>query len=336
MDRRARQLLEAHVAFELEQWQGEALEAQLDAEVGALWSWAGKTRLDAVTSAARVRATAQRLVIDMPLPESLATLIGDIAGHLIALPLHRETRVEEVVDKDLFDDCIEQIIDLRHLRNVLIRRLSDSPLYAMLASELLYYGIKDYVFSEKGLTRAVPGVSALLSKGSSAVNKRLPGLEAQVEKRVRAYLESNMARTLQRSEAIMLNALTEERLRSLAAEIWAAARDVRLSPDDLVTGDDAEALAAFGLDIWRRLRRTDYVAALIDAGIERFFARHGRLRLATVCKRVGITEALLRQEALAVVPPLAASARETGYLEGFIRRRLEPFYRSRAAAASLS
>lgn len=335
MNNQLDKLLDAHVAFELSQWRGKALERNLKAEAVAFWAWAQEIRLDELSHPGRVQATARRLVLEMELPDALADMIADVAKHLVGLPLNRETTVADVLDENVYDEGVELLIELQSLREALIKASMESPVFAAMASEVLYQGIKDYVFSDSGVLKAIPGVSSLISRGTSAVNKRMPKLEAEVEKRVRSFLETNMTRTLKRSETFLLETLTAERIRAIAAELWDAIADVRLSAGDTLADDDIDRLAEYGLTVWRQLRETEYLEQMIDAGIARFFELYGRRPVAELLESVGVTEKLIRQEAVAQLPPLVEVALEADYLEAFLRRRLEPFYHSRQAAKAL-
>ena len=51
---------------------------------------------------------------------------------------------------------------------------------------------------------------------------------------------------------------------------------------------------------------------------------------------LGVDESMIRRELVAVLAPMIKHAAHTGFLEQRIRARLEPFYRSAAAAAILN
>lgn len=335
MNETARKLLDAHVAFELRQWRGRTLEKHLRKEVKTFWAWAADTELRAVADARLVRDAARRLVLEIELDDELTATVADIARHLVAHPVNRKTPLKKIVGRDLFDRGVDLVAELDDLRERLIHRTLQSGFYRMLASDLLYRGIKDYLFSDQALLQRIPGVSSLLRKGAGTVNKRLPGLEAQIEKRVRAYLETNLQRTLDRSEAFLLATLTGERIRELAEDVWQAAADRQLALDDVLDDGEIDELAGFALQAWRHLRATDYVRTLVDAGIEHFFELWGDRPLTEVMAQAGIDRAVLEREALTLAPPVLDALHDSGYLEALIRRRLEPFYSSAAAGKIL-
>jgi len=330
MNAQAGAIFEAHVAFELDQWRGKGAAKRLRAEVDAFWKWASDTTLETLVSVDTVRGAAERLALDMRLPDQLAGVIGGIADDLIRLDVNKQTQVQDVVDEALYDDGVGLFIELEELRARLIKRVLDSPIYTALASDVLYQGIKDYIFSDSGAINSIPGVSSLIKGSSSAISKRMPGLEAQVEKRVRADIENNTAKTLARSEQLLLDSLDEARIRAIAAEIWAAAHDKPLSIDEAIDADELQKLVDYGLRIWQELRETQYVGDLVDAAVMSYFERNGSRAITDVLDDVGVDLNLLRQEAETLAPAVIEGLAESGLLEDLVRRRLKPFYQSEA------
>lgn len=332
----ARALLAAHVAFELEQWRGPAAKQRLRDEINAFWAWAERTPLKCLVSLDTVRAAAERLALDVHLPEQLDRVIGTIADDLIRLDIHRDTRVADVINERTFDDGVDLFIELEALRARLIKRALDSPVYTALATDVLYQGIKDYIFSDAWAIRSIPGVSRFIKGSSSAVSKRLPGLEAQVEKRVKTFIENNTAKTLARSEHYLLESLGEQRIRALAAEIWTAIHDQPLSIADTLDTGELQRLVDFGLRIWRELRETEYVGHLVDEAVTAYFKRYGDEPLTALLGHIGVDRELLYQEAETLAPAVIAGLDETGLLEDLIRRRLAAFYESEAFTAAFA
>lgn len=335
MNSKTQAIYEAHVAFELDQWRGKGAAKRLQGEVDAFWTWAGDTTLETLVSADTVRGAAERLALDMRLPDKLTGVIGAIADDLIRLDVNKQTQVQDVVDENLFDDGVSLFIELEELRARLIKRVLDSPIYTALASDVLYQGIKDYIFSDTGAINSIPGVSSLIKGSSSAINKRMPGLEAQVEKRVRAYIENNTAKTLARSEQLLLDSLDEARIRAIAAEVWTAIHDKPLSVDDVIDADELQKLVDYGLRIWQELRETQYVGDLVDAAVVSYFERNGARTITDVLDDVGVDRDLLRQEAQSLAPAVIEGLAESGFLEDLVRRRLRPFYASNAFERAL-
>lgn len=327
---RAQVLLDAHVGFEMQQWQGAGSARRIRSEIDSIWAWAEKTPLNALVDMDTVKDAAVRLALDMELPDDFARVIGAIADDLIRLEVNKTTRVQDVVDEALFDEGVSLFVELEALRARLIKRLLDSPVYTALASDVLYQGIKDYIFADSGAIKSIPGVSSLIKGSTSAVSKRLPGLEAQVEKRVRSYIENNTAKTLARSEQLLLESLDEARIRAIAADLWTQMHDAPLSIDELVDAEELQKLVDYGLRVWKELRQTQYLGDLVNEAVGCYFVRYGDRPVTELLAQVGVDRELLRREADTLVPVLVNGLTESGLLEPLIRRRLKAFYGSKA------
>lgn len=321
-------LLEAHVAFELAQWRDNGVE-NASSEVEAFFAWTAKTPLNKLTTAPRVKDISYRLVIDMPLPESIADVIGNIASHLIKLPLNQKTQIGEVVDEALYEATIEQILALSELRDAIVAGSIESPLFSMMVSDILYNGIRGYLTAG---TEKLGSVSGLLGKGAGALGKRL---DSQMEPRLRSYIESNAKVISAQSRSFLQNALTEERIRELGEEIWGAVQRSHLSIASVIDEEEIKRFATYGQQVWMSLRDTEYVSEMIYAGIDEFFKQHGKKNISEVLALVGVDEALVTTEAEKILPAVLKALNDTGYLEGLIRRRLTPFYQSKELAAAL-
>ncbi len=326
---KAAEALEAHVAFELARWQGDALQDGIREEVSAFADWSRQLNLNAITDAGRIQRVADERVLHGDLPDELVSAIRGIADHLIGLPVNRETRLGDVIDDEIFDAGVELAIDLRHIRQEIIRQSVESPLYAMLVGEILYNGIKSYLSA----TARIASSSKLLSKGTRMLSKGLSALDDQVERRLRNWIEENSGALAKQSRKFLDHALTDERIREVAEEVWNDLRESPMSIRDALRDDDLDAISEFLRQAWLQLRETEYVKALVDEGIGEFFRLHGDTPVHELLQMVGVTPEVLEREALAFAPDLVEAAAQSGALEAMIRRRLEPFYRSEAAAA---
>ncbi len=323
---KASTVLEAHVAFELGQWRGDQLAARIHEEIQAFDEWSRTLTLGEITDADRIQAFARERVLGGDLPEELVDTIRAITDHLISLPVNQETRIQDVVDDEIFSAGVELAIELRHLRQEIIGKAVESPLYSMLVGEILYNGIKAYLAAS----------SKMLGMGASMFSKGLSALDNQVEKRLRAWIASNSGQLARQSRKFLDVALTDERIREVAEEVWNDLRGSPLSIREALQDEDLDAITAFGRQAWLHLRETEYLRTLVDEGIAEFFRLNGDTPIHDLLLMVSVTPDVLEREALAFAPRLVAAAEQSGALEALLRRRLEPFYQSDAAAKFFS
>lgn len=331
----AEQILKAHIKFELDRLTGKKVDADIASTVDELWDWASGTTLNQLASAEIATDTVMRWVEEWYLPDTVTLLLGSLTKRLIHLPINQHTSLGDLVDDELREAGVELIVDMQRLREMFITQATDSPLYSMLISDVLYSGIRDYVASSSdAMSKKVPGMG-LLSKGASAINKRVPGLEGALEEKLRSFIKSNTKRTIRQSRDFLLEALGPDQIRLLAEEIWANAKDVQLSVGDTLDDEEIDRLISFGLEIWQDLRQSDYIAELIREAIAGIYDSYGEEKLDTVLEHLGLDRGHLRQEATKLGPELLMAAKENGLLERWLDLRLRPFYESKACAKLL-
>ena len=330
----ADKLLEAHIQFEIERLTGKKSEADLGQLVDELWDWASKTTLTQGLDAATTIETTLRWVEQWYLPDTLTVLLGSLSKRLIHLPINQATCLGDLIDDELFEAGIDLVGQMERVRNNLITQATQSPLYSMLISNVLYSGIRDYVASSsEAMQKKVPGMG-LLSKGASALNKRV-GLEGAVEERLRGFIKSNAEKTIRNSRQFLLDALGPEQIRELANEIWVDAQNTQLTVAELLEDDEIDRLISFGLSVWHDLRQTEYIQELIREGINGFYDSYGEESLGTILEHLGLDRIKLREEAVNLLPEVLQNAKDNGLMELFLRSRLQAFYSSKACQKAL-
>ncbi|MGJ8668442.1 MAG: hypothetical protein ACSHXK_03040 [Oceanococcus sp.] len=330
----ADKLLQAHVKFEIDRLTGKQSEADLAKLVDELWDWASKTTLTQGLDAETTIETTLRWVEQWYLPDTLTVLLGSLSKRLIHLPINQDTSLGDLIDDELFEAGIDLVIQMERVRDNLITQATQSPLYSMLISNVLYSGIRDYVASSsEAMQKKVPGMG-LLSKGASALNKRV-GLEAAVEDRLRGFIKSNAEKTIRNSRQFLLDALGPEQVRELANEIWAGAQNTQLTVAELLEDEEIDRLISFGLSVWQDLRQTEYIQELIREGINGFYDSYGDETLDIILEHLGLDRGKLREETTNLLPELLQNAKDNGLLELFLRSRLQAFYSSKACQKAL-
>ncbi len=332
---KAERLLQAHLDFELNRWTGKTCAADLQALLDQLWSWAENTSLQQLLDADTAVDTTLRWIDDWYLPDTVTLLIGTLTKRLIHLPINEATRVGDVVDEQLFEAAVDLVVELERLRESLIQRATESPIYAMLISNVLYSGIRDYLTGENAVTSKVPGMSSLLSKGASALNKRMPGLETAIEDRLRKYISNNAQKSIRLSQKFLLESLTEEQIRRLADQIWDQGQHTQLTISAMVSDDEIDRLVSFGLAIWQDLRQSSYIHELIREGIYGFYDGYGSESLQVLLEHMGLNRAGIGSEMQTLLPGLLQNAHATGLLKTWLEPRLKAFYDSAACRSLL-
>ena len=231
--------------------------------------------------------------------------------------------VEEFVDKAL---------ELKEQRREGLNRIIDLPVYTDLISGVLYQAIVRYIYDSNVFSKKVPGVASMLKFGSSVISKTVPKLEGAVEDNVKSYISNNLGLIITESKSFLENNMTDEELKTSAMDLWDFVESKSLG--ELQTGIDSMDLSEFvvlGYEFWLRFRKSEYFKQSYELIVAYFYEKYGDAELSVLFDDFLITPDRIKEEAERFAPQVLAVLKESGQLEGLLRRRLESFYTSSAA-----
>jgi len=321
-----RQQCEAHVQFELERLRNGANNGFLAAEVALLWATVGGLTLNKLLDQEALADAIERHVTTLPVTAPMLGLISSVATQLIEAEVNKQTVLADLVTDETRQALVSQALELTRLREDIIHSVVNNPLYADTVAELLYHGIRDYVAAGSELTKKVPGMGSLMSRGGDLLGKRMEGLEHKIEEKVRGYITSNMHKILNRSESMLKESLTVAQLNRISDEVWREAKQLPPRIDGYVTNEQIQGFTDSGAAFWQHLRQTDYFKTLLRTGVKAVYAHAGRKKLANWLDDIGISQQLVTDSLQRQWPQLLPALESSGYLEQVVRSRLEPFY----------
>lgn len=325
-------LLDAHVAFVLQQLTSDALLPLLEQGLDALLADAARLKLKDVVTPTMIKDTTRTYAVELQFAGGLPELVGDIARALHGHPIHDATRFGELVSDRMMGEVIDKLLEFKSLREKIALELFSGPLYAAFASDLLYHGIQGYL-SNNPLTRNIPGAGSMMKLGKRVMNKASPGLESSLEDGLKKYIVKSVEATSRRSVDYLLNHVDDAAIREMTLDIWERVRELPVaSLREDIGSLDQEELFVIGYEYFQELRRTDFFSTLIDAAIDSFFDKYGNTTLMQLIDDIGITRAMMIGEALRYAPPILKTLKKKKMLDATVRRYLEPFYRSGTVA----
>jgi hypothetical protein len=327
----AESLLDAHVAYIVDGLTGDGLEAGIAAELDRLLADASKLKLKDVVTPRMIKDTAHTYAARIELGGGLPTLVTEIAQAAYSHKILDRTAPKDMVTHVRYTEFIDKLLELRSLREKLVREAASSPIYIAFASDLLYNGIKGYLARSGEMTRSIPGAGSVMKLGRSVMNKASPGLEGSLDESLRKYVSRSVEATAKTSAEFVLEHLNEKALREMAREIWDKVKFTPLSSlREDIGSDDVEDLFVIGYEYWRELRKTEIYTALIDAGIDAFFDAYGDSTLSQLLDDLGISRDIMLAEAMHYAPHVLKVLKRKKLLDGMVRRQLAGFYGSAA------
>jgi hypothetical protein len=267
----------------------------------------------------------------MELPGSIPEIASEIADRIYNHPTQETTRLDEVIAARQVEAFTTKLLELPLVQD----RLIESPLVVEIVAEWLYRIATEAAAQNRELAGRIPGLSTLLGAGGSLLGKAAPDAAVEFDVRLRELSEQT-ARLLLRRARGTGNSEQDPWLHDTVVEVYREHAEAPVSSfRAYFTQEDLEDLLVLLYDFWLSLRKTAYLHTLIDEGVDFFFDTYSDTPLTELMEEFGVSRADLLEEGNRFAPPILALARETGMLEAFLRRRLEPFFRSEATLALL-
>ncbi len=333
----AAKLKEAQAQFLLARLKGDGLVETIDRELDAIFKWGEGVSLNDILDRKLLNETIVRLVATGPFNEELRAIVSRSVIVAIRSELNDGANLQTIVPKDEYDKTVIHFAQYEKLRMDVIRMVLESPIYSDLISDVLYHGIKDYVMTENAVVKKVPGVSSLMKAGVKTLNKAMPKLEAAAEGTIKKFISGNLKSTVDLSEKILNNALSESNIRSIADHFWSTISEKNFAKfKDYVADSDVDDTVEVGNNLWSEVRQADYLHNMIERVVEHVLDDIGDRKLAELVNSIGYDKAFLAGELKQILPGTLENQVLMGYLEQRIRSNLDDFYGSDEFAGAVS
>lgn len=329
---KAQALLNAQVAYILERLTGDALTETLSQNIDLILKNAPLLTLGECVNHHMIKETVYHYAMELELGAGVLDIIGDIARALHGHSIHQQTTLHDIVSDKHIEQLLDKALELEDVRDYILHEAIMNPVYAALVSDVMYYGLRDYLLGE---SKRSQGVAAVWSWSKSLMSRVPPDIEQAIELNLRLFIQKNLSSVLSESQSILTH-IDIYKLRDNLLDIW---DDIKQQPistyQQLVSSVDIEEFFVLIYELWRDFRKSDYFKVLIDLGIDAFFNRYGNTPLDELLAEVGITQQMLLADALRFAPPILALLQQKSLLEPMIRQYLRPFYASEAVQAIL-
>ena len=325
-------LLEAHLEHELSALQGPGLQESLSTELGQLFDWLGKARLQDLVPSAPLKA---QIVATLRDYTPTAELREAARKHTTTLLLGLHSRPEllgDLVPDPAFESSLEHATQATELRAELIRLGVHSPIFANLLSEILFTSIQDFMSDTQAMTGRVPGAGRLLRFGQDLVNQAVPALGQNFERIIKDFIRKNIGKTIKNSEEYLNRSMKPELLREAGRELWADVSKSQVSRlPEYLNADRLESYEEPALLLWENLRKSELLGWTLNTWVDSIFEVHGGRPAAELLKALGLDREQFQNALLPILIPIFEEAHKSGYLKARIEARLRSFYESDAA-----
>ncbi len=332
----ANKLLELHVKHEMASFDEATFMTWVREESETLLSWVRTINISQLVSAQKIKDVIKSNVVEREIPGAIAEIAGEAATHLFTSEQHLNTHLSEIISNTQYEEFVDKLLELHEQRKEGLNRVIDLPIYKDLISGVLYQAITRYIYESNIITKKVPGVSSMLKMGSKMVNKAAPKLGGAVEDNVKSYISTNLSFILKESKSFLENNLSDEELKVSAMDFLDMLEDRTLGEfQEGMNSVDLTEFVALGYEFWLRFRTTEYFKNSYELMVDYFFDKYSEGDLGVLLDDLAITEDEIVNEAERFAPQVVKTFKESGQLEGLIKRRLERFYSSDAALSCL-
>ena len=328
-------LLNAHIQYVLQQLQPANLQTTLITEIDLILANAPLITLNEAVTPKMIKDTVHRYAVELELGGGVFDIIGDIARTVYNHEIHQKTTLNDLVSDRQLTDILDKILEMKDFRERIIRELVANPMYSSLASDVLYHGIRGYIW-QSAVGNGGAGTKSLIKFSQTMLSKAPVGFEELVESNLRRYIQKSISAVLMESEHFLLR-IDVDKLRDTLLDIWHELKKHKASlAHQFLTSLDVEEFLVMFYEFWREFRQTEYFNVLLNSGIDAFFNRYGDTTLDVLLEEVGIQREMLVADALRFAPPILAMMKGKDLLVPMIRAHLEDFYRSDAVAHILA
>ena len=324
-----RQLEQLHAQFLLSRIQGDGLAETIERESAAFFDYGNTVSLNQLIDTGLLKQHISRLVKTVPFTPELRGIVVKAIIAAVESELNDSANLQTLVPKKEYDKAISHYAKFEKVRMDIVRVILESPIYSELISDVLYHGIKDYVMKENPLTKNVPGVSSLMKLGAKSINKAMPKLEEAAESTIKKFINSNLRSSVDLSERILNNALSENNIRTIADHFWGALSEKQFSKaQKYVDEEQIDSTAQLVEEFWAEIRMTEYLHNMIHQIVDYVFEHYGERKLAELLTQLGYDQAFVTAELKQILPDLLGREAVATYAEQRIRDNLRDFYSS--------
>lgn len=321
-------LLNAHVAFVIHDISGKRLQALIETQLDLALANAARLRLNEAVTRDMIKETARRYACQLDLSVAVPELAGEIGRAAHAHPAHARTTLADLMPERHAHEFIDKALELRSLRERVVREVVSNPVYASLAADILMQALRGWLKHHSPIRR-IPGVKAVFKASHALLDRVAPDLEISFEEGLRGLIADSLSGIWRESETILHDSIDEQALREAALDVWQQLRQrTTASFRDTITALDVEEFFVILFEYWHSLRKTEFYGAFIDLGIDIFFDKYGETHLSDLLQEVGISRDMMIADAMRFAPHVLKVLKRKKMLEVVVRKGLEGFYQS--------
>jgi hypothetical protein len=333
----ADRLLDAQVGWVLRELSGKRFAKVVARDVDDVLAVAGTLIVRDLVDPDAVKQAARHLVDTAGSAPIVADLVVALADAIYDLAASDEHRLGDVVERDPVVALIAKVLSITTLRERALDRLGESAMATAVAVQFAGKIVGDIVAQNRAKAERVPGARSLISFGTSAASRVKSVSDRALDPLIGDATARGKVVALKATTNATRELINDGLLQEAALELWDLHADEPISALRGYLGKhDLRELAQIVREIVVTARNKDYVGHVLDACIDVFFERYGDLDVAALLDLAGVDREHVVDQIVTFGAPVIEAAKADGVLAEQVRRRLEPFYRSKAFETALA
>ncbi|MCC6515412.1 MAG: hypothetical protein IT275_03580 [Chitinophagales bacterium] len=320
-------IYDAHVAFELSQFDKKQLKANIKEEIAAAWKWLDTVKLDDVASVDAVISFEERNIKERKLTKHQKEYIVELSESIHELALKSKHTVADFINEDSFNDIAEKIISQKEMRERIIKDIVNNPFYGEMIADTLYDGIKSFAAQSGPSNETVGG--SLFNIGKGILGAALSGVSDTIDKNIKKFIADNLQKSIAKSEKTLKEKLSDAQLHKMAKNLWEKLEETKvkdLAKGVKLTDKDRAAIVTSAEKAIHIAINSEPISELNEHVLTHFFEHSGKKSIAQILEDNGITEKIVIKEADEFLIPYIEVALKDGFLKSRIEARLHKFY----------
>jgi hypothetical protein len=334
-ERLAQQLLDAQVRHHLDRLSGDQLAATVSRLADGVLDSAGRHSIDDLVDREVIKAIVVRSLGTVPASAAVSAIV-ELATTVVHDGPADHFPLGELVDRERVEVLLDELLGLHPVLERALERLTDSPLVGTMASRFMGRIVGEVLQANKAVADRVPGLSSLMSFGTSAASKVMGAADKQFESLIGDTVGRGGTFAVRRMNRIIIETVRDPTTRQALLQVW------DLLSEEPVVGlgkyadhDEISGLVGAAHDLAVTVTASEQVAVLAGVIVDAFFERFGGYTPTELLDELELSREDVVSDLLLLAPGVVASLRETGDLERLVRAELEPFYASAEVAALL-
>lgn len=295
----------------------------IQSEFIACYEWLKNQSLENIWTFEQIHSLIETQILNTPVSTFLVKQIVDHIGFAITHSVNDTTTIEDIIPVLSVDQIAQYIASKTSHREALIHKVTNNPAFSAMMTQLIQHAIQDYL-DNSDMVKKVPGVGRFMKMGKSVLESVT---DANLDETIANYLQKNILKLSQVSEAVLNHHFTDEKLYHFQADLW---HKVKKLPVNVVRNyievNDLPKTVGYGHDVWQHLQGTHFLKQHIHDGLQSWYVKNQKRSFDELLRDLNIESALVEQQLNALVLPLFQELIKSGHFRERARVYLKQFY----------